>query len=86
MGRSAKALALQGVKLQEASDVRPGDKGLAGPGKQEHPDPRVRLTGSRASLDSREHLAVQGIEFVRAVEGDEWRLRPFGPREWFDMT
>ena len=60
----------QGVKLQEDLDVRPGDEGPAGPGEQEHPNPRVPAHPVQGVTKLREHLVVQGIELVRTVEGD----------------
>ena len=70
VGRGGEGPGRQGVKFQKDLDVRPGDEGPAGPGEQQHPDLGVPAHPVQGVLKLRQHLVVQGVELVRAVEGD----------------
>jgi hypothetical protein len=75
MGRPGEGPGLQGTEFQELVDIRPGDEGAAGAGEQQHPDLRVSAHLLQGVLKLREHLVVQDIEPVRAVEGDGGNAR-----------
>jgi len=55
---------------EELADVRSGNEGPPGTGEQEHPDFRVPAHLVENMLKLREHVVVQGVEFVRAVESN----------------
>ena len=70
VGRGGEGLGRQGIKLQKNLDVRPGNEGAAGPGEEQHPNLGVPAHPVQCVLELREHLVIQGVEPVRAVEGD----------------